>query len=86
MTGRAPFKNGITQDIGEKNNVIKQHPEVAGKMLAAYDQWWTEVRPFMVNEDVPLAKARPSHAAFGKQQAEKGIPAWTAPDLERVRE
>ena len=86
MTGRAPFKNGITQDIGEKNNVIKQHPEVAGKMLAAYDQWWTEVRPFMVNEDVPLAKERPSHAAFGKQQAEKGIPAWTAPDLERVRE
>ena len=55
-------------------------------MLAAYDQWWTEVRPFMVNEDVPLAKERPSHAAFGKQQAEKGIPAWTAPDLERVRE
>ena len=86
MTGRAPFKNGITQDPAEKNNVIKQHPEVAGKMLAAYDQWWAEVRPFMVNEDVPLAKERPSHAAFGKQQAEKGIPAWTAPDLERVRE
>ena len=32
-------------------------------MLAAYDQWWAEVRPFMVNEDVPLAKERPSHAA-----------------------
>lgn len=37
MTGRAPFKNGITQDPAEKHNVIKQHPEVAGKMLAAYD-------------------------------------------------
>ncbi len=59
MTGRAPFKNGITQDPAEKNNVIKQHPEVAAKMLAAYDQWWAEVRPFMVNEDVPLAKERP---------------------------
>lgn len=71
----------ISKDPGEKSNVIGQHPEVAAKMLAAYDQWWDEVRPFMINEDVPLAKERPYHAAFAKQQAEKGIPAWTAPEL-----
>ena len=80
------FVNGdqlydITQDPGEKHNLIKQHPEVAAKMLAAYDKWWDEVRPFMINEDVPLAKERPYHAAFRMQKAEKGIPAWTAPEL-----
>jgi len=71
----------IPKDPGENNNVIKQHPEVAGKMMAAYDKWWDEVRPFMVNEDAPLAKEQPYPAAYKKQKSAQGISDWTAPEL-----
>ena len=71
----------IQTDPGEKNNVIKQHPEVARKMLAAYDKWWDEVRPLMVNENVPLAKEKPYHVAYRKQKQQTGIPDWTPPQI-----
>jgi len=35
----------------------------------------------MVNEDAPLPKEHPYHAAFRKQKAKQGIPKWTAPEL-----
>ena len=71
----------IRDDPGEKRNLIQQHPEVAKKMLNAYDKWWNKVRPFMVNEDVPLAKQHPYHAAYRKQREKTGIPEWSPPKL-----
>jgi len=71
----------IVNDPGEKKNVIEQHPDVVAKMMAAYDNWWDEVRPYMVNEDARLTKEHPYHAAFRKQKAEQGILDWTAPEL-----
>lgn len=40
----------ISNDPGENLNVIEQHPDVAAKMLAVYDQWWEEILPALVNE------------------------------------
>jgi len=45
-------------------------------MLAAYDAWWKETRPMMVNEKHPLSPTRPFHEMFRKQQSESGIPDW----------
>jgi len=66
----------IEADPGQKQNVIHQHPEAVAAMRKAYDAWWQEVRPMLVNEDVPLSKTRPYHVAFELQQAQEGIPRW----------
>ena len=71
----------IQADPGETTNVIKDHPEVAKKMLAAYDKWWDEVRPLMVNEDAPLLDHHPVIRRFKEQEAKGGIPQWTAPKI-----
>ena len=42
----------LRTDPGETTNVIAQHPEVVAQLRAAYDQWWDEVQPLLVNENV----------------------------------
>ena len=71
----------IDNDPGEEKNVIEQHPEVAQKMLKAYDAWWEEVRPLMINEDAPLNTPKPFHIRFEKQKKTTGIPDWNAPQF-----
>lgn len=71
----------IDNDPGEKKNVIEQHPEIARKMLKAYDAWWDEVRPLMVNEDASLNKPKPFRIQFEKQKRTTGIPDWNPPQL-----
>ena len=71
----------IQTDPGETTNVIEQHAEVVAKMRAAYDAWWAETKPLMVNEDVPLAPQRPFWVLYEKQLAKEGIPDWQAPQL-----
>jgi len=66
----------IESDPGEKVNVIDEFPDVAVRMRQAYDRWWDEVLPAMVNEDVPYALQNPFKVLSAQQQAEKGIPAW----------
>ena len=68
-------------DPGQTTNVIGQFPEVAAEMRAAYDAFWKETRPLMVNEDAPMSPTRPYHVLFEKQTAEGGIPKWEAPEL-----
>ena len=46
----------------EKNNVIDQHPEVITRLRKAYDLWWEETVPQMVNETRPLAAEHPRSA------------------------
>ena len=41
------------KDPGQKVNVIDDHPEVVAEMRAAYETFWKETRPLMVNESVP---------------------------------
>jgi arylsulfatase A-like enzyme len=67
----------IEKDSGETTNVIDKYPEAAAGMRKAYDQWWDEVLPAMVNEDVPYANDNPFRVLYLKQKAEQGIPAWS---------
>ena len=42
----------LKNDPGETKNVIAEHPEVVATLRAAYDQWWADVQPLLVNESV----------------------------------
>ena len=46
------------------------------QQLAAYDQWWQETRPLMVNEEAPMSPTRPFHVLYNKQLESTGIPDW----------
>lgn len=74
LVGGALFD--MEKDPGQKQNVIAQHAEVAKKMRAAYDKWWQETVPMMVNEDAKMSPTRPFHEGFYKQQKAGGIPKW----------
>lgn len=80
LVGKDALYN-IDKDPGETKNVIGAHPEVAREMLTAFDAWWEEVRPLMVNEDAPLDTGKPFIEQFVKQEHETGIPNWTRPSL-----
>jgi arylsulfatase len=70
------FLYDMQSDPGQTKNCIADHPEVVAEMRAAYDSWWKETRPMMVNEMRPLSPSRPFHDWFHKQQSESGIPDW----------
>lgn len=57
----------LKADPGEKTNVIAQHPEVVAELRAAYDKWWDEVQPLLVNEDVVPPKSNPLKVLYWKQ-------------------
>lgn len=69
----------IEADPAETVNVIDEFPEVVGEMRAAYDKWWGETVPLMVNEDVPLSPERPFWVRYNKQLESSGIPTWQKP-------
>ncbi len=69
----------IDKDPGETRNLFKAHPEVVAKMLAAYEAWWDEVRPLMVNEDASLDQEAPFIVEFESQKETTGIPNWAPP-------
>jgi arylsulfatase len=57
----------LAADPGEKVNVIEQHPEAAAKLRAAYDKWWDETVPLLVNEDAVGPKMNPFKEIYWKQ-------------------
>lgn len=71
----------IANDPFESTNVIDQHPEMVEKLRKAYDQWWAETVPLMVNEARPYAKEHPQEVRYEKQLKERGIPDWAPPRL-----
>lgn len=68
-------------DPGQTVNVIERHPEEAEAMKAAYDRFWKEARPMMVNEEAPMSATRPYHEWHAEQMRSGGIPQWVAPEL-----
>ena len=50
-------------------------------MRAAYSKFWTEARPLMVNESVPMSSTRPYHVWYEQQMKAGGIPQWKEPEL-----
>lgn len=71
----------MEKDPSQTSNVIGDHPKLVAEMRAAYDQFWKEARPLMVNENVPMSPTRPFHELFRKQKESTGIPLWTSPEL-----
>ncbi len=61
-------------DPGQRTNIAEYQPGIVKEMLNAYEIFWDETRPMMVNEDVPLAKERPYHVWYAEQMANGGIP------------
>ncbi len=57
----------LEADPGETKNVIAEHPEVVAKLRAAYDQWWQEVQPLMVNEDAVGPAINPFQELYYEQ-------------------
>ena len=57
----------LKADPGETKNVINEHPEIVEELRAAYEQWWTEVQPLLVNEDVVPPKLNPMKVLYWKQ-------------------
>jgi arylsulfatase len=71
----------ISVDPYEQKDVAREHPEVVAKMRTAYDDWWAETLPLMVNEDAPYAAQQPQAVRYEKQLKEGGIPNWSPPKL-----
>jgi arylsulfatase A-like enzyme len=71
----------LDADPGETKNVISEHPEVVAQLRAAYDKWWTEVQPLLVNESVnDIPSINPFQALYYKQFGGSPSPA----DLKRM--
>jgi arylsulfatase len=68
-------------DPGQKNDIAAKHPEVVEKMRTAYDKFWKEARPLMVNETAPMSPTQPFRVDYQKQLARKGILNWPPPKL-----
>ena len=66
----------IDEDPYETKNVIEAHPGVVAELRRAYDRWWEETLPLMVNEDAPYAPAQPQAVRYERQLRERGIPDW----------
>ena len=71
----------LVADPGQKTNVADKFPGVVKDMRNAYDKFWKEARPLMVNEKAPMSKTRPFHVWFNKQMEQGGIPKWIPPQL-----
>ncbi len=71
----------MESDPSQTTNLIAELPEIAEKMKAAYDQYWKEARPLMVNETAEMSPTKPYHEWFNQQKATTGIPTWTPPSL-----
>jgi arylsulfatase A-like enzyme len=57
----------LKADPGETKNVIAEHPDVVAALSAAYDQWWNDVQPLLVNEDAVGPKINPMKELYWKQ-------------------
>ena len=60
-------------------NIAKGLGDEGLKGVIAYDKFWKEARPLMVNETAPMSRTRPYHVLYNKQVKETGIPKWKAP-------
>jgi arylsulfatase len=57
----------LQADPGEQTNVIDAHPDEVAKLRGAYDQWWTDVQPLLVNENATGPKMNPFKELYWKQ-------------------
>lgn len=41
----------LQTDYGESNDVSSEHPGIVKQLHAAYDRWWDDTLPLLVNQD-----------------------------------
>jgi arylsulfatase len=68
-------------DPGQTTDVAGKFPEIVKSMREAYEEFWKDTRPLMVNEDAPMSPTRPYHVLYEKQLNSEGIPTWQEPKL-----
>jgi len=66
-------------DPQQTKNVIESHPETAKAMRAAFDRFWREARPLMVNEGVATSPQKPFVLHHAAQLKTGGIGEWRVP-------
>ncbi|MGE0761388.1 MAG: hypothetical protein AB7O38_30520, partial [Pirellulaceae bacterium] len=57
----------VASDYGETTDVIAQHPEIAARLRQAYDRWWDDVQPMLVNERAVGPRFNPFKERFWRQ-------------------
>lgn len=57
----------LQNDPGESKNVIEQFPDEVKSLRAAYDKWWDDVQPLLVNENAFGPKVNPFKELYWKQ-------------------
>ncbi len=69
----------IAKDPGETRNLITEKPKIVQAMKDAYDAWWDEVRPCMINDGVPMTGLDAFRKSCEKQMAEGPLSVWKNP-------
>jgi arylsulfatase len=57
----------LAEDYGQNNDVAAEHPEVVKELAAAFDKWWQECLPLMVNEKAVGPKLNPFAVRYWQQ-------------------
>ncbi|MEI9898761.1 MAG: arylsulfatase [Chthoniobacter sp.] len=57
----------LQTDPGQTKNVLGEHPEETEKLRSAYDRWWNEIQPDLVNENAVTPKVNAFKERYGKQ-------------------
>lgn len=57
----------LHNDPAESRNIIAAQPEEVAKLRAAYDKWWNEVQPLLVNETAIGPKVNPFKERYWQQ-------------------
>jgi arylsulfatase len=65
----------LSVDYGQTTDVLAGHPEVAKELTTAYDKWWEECLPLMVNEKAVGPVINPFQALYYKQFGGSPTPA-----------
>ena len=71
----------ISRDPFESTNVFDKHPEVVARLRAAFDTWWANTVPLMVNENTPYTATQPQADRYDAQLSKQGIPDWIPPAI-----
>jgi len=57
----------LESDYGQKSDVAGDHPELVKELAAAFDKWWDECLPLMVNEKAVGPKLNPFAVRYWEQ-------------------
>jgi arylsulfatase len=71
----------MKKDPSQLLDIADKNPKVVQSMRLAYEKFWKETRPLMINEEVPMSPTQPYHVLHAKQLSNGGIPSWKSPKL-----